>query len=49
MKKLKQILETILLWIESSLCFALRKSNLKGEIILCFTYLIRIIQAVILL
>ncbi len=29
--------------------FAFRKSNVKGEIMLCFTYLIRIIQAVILL
>jgi hypothetical protein len=29
--------------------FALRKSNLKVEVMLCFTYLIRIIQAALLL
>ena len=29
--------------------FAIRKNNAKGEVMLCFTYLIRIIQAVLLL
>lgn len=29
--------------------FPIRKNNVKGEVMLCFTYLIRIIQAVLLL
>lgn len=29
--------------------FAIRKNNVKVEVMLCFTYLVRIIQAVLLL